>query len=161
MVEEAAVRAAVEAVDADEVLRSAKALVAASSENPGGDERAAAAVAGEILSATAAAAETLESEPGRVNVIARIGSGRPKLAWNGHLDVVPAGDPGGWPHPPFDAVVTGGRLWGRGAADMKGAVAAALAAGAAIGRAGVELGGTLEFHLVADEEHSGDRKSVV
>jgi acetylornithine deacetylase/succinyl-diaminopimelate desuccinylase family protein len=75
--------------------------------------------------------------------------------WNGHIDTVPAGDPGSWTSGPFDGEVVEGRLVGRGACDMKGPVAATLGAIAAIRRAGITLGGTLELHLVADEEHAG------
>jgi acetylornithine deacetylase/succinyl-diaminopimelate desuccinylase len=151
-----AVRAAVDAVDADEVLRFARTLVAAPSENPGGTEDEAAAVAGEILASIGAAPETIRSPEGRPNVLASLGSGdRPALAWNGHLDVVPAGALERWEHPPYAAAVAGGRLIGRGAADMKGPIASALAAAAAVSRAGVSLAGTLRLHLVADEEHAG------
>ena len=88
-------------------------------------------------------------------MVARIGDGgSPRLAWNGHLDVVPVGDPETWV-PPFGGEIVDGRLIGRGAADMKGAIAAALAAVAALGRSSVELGGTLDLHLVADEEMAG------
>jgi acetylornithine deacetylase/succinyl-diaminopimelate desuccinylase family protein len=159
MVEEAAVSAAAEAaadaVDADEVLRFARALIAAPSENPGGTEDAAAAVASEILADLGADLETIRSDEGRPSVVAMMGVPGPSLAWNGHLDVVPAGDPASWAHPPWAGVVDDGRLVGRGAADMKGAIGAGLAAAAAIGRARVDLAGTLAFHLAADEEHMG------
>jgi len=69
--------------------------------------------------------------------------------------VVPAGDPSAWRHPPFGAEVVHGTLVGRGAADMKGAIASALAAVSAIRRSGVELAGRLDLHLVADEELAG------
>ena len=81
--------------------------------------------------------------------------------WNGHLDVVPAGSVDTWTHGPWDGVVEDGRLIGRGAADMKGPVAAAQAAGAAIRRAGVDLAGMLEYHLVADEELAGTHGTQV
>jgi succinyl-diaminopimelate desuccinylase len=153
---EAAVAAAVRAVDPDEVLRFARALIGAPSENPGGTEDQAALVAADALEHLGAAPRIVRSEEGRPSVVAAIGSGgRPSLAWNGHLDVVPAGAPDTWAHPPWDGVVEGGRLIGRGACDMKGAIAAALAAGAAIRRTGVELGGTLRYHLAADEEVGG------
>jgi acetylornithine deacetylase/succinyl-diaminopimelate desuccinylase family protein len=155
MVEEPATSAA-EAVDADEVLRVARALIAAPSENPGGTEDAAAEIAADVLAGLGATTRTIRGEAGRPSVIARFGDGaRPRLAWNGHLDVVPAGDPLTWEHPPFGGDVVDGRLVGRGAADMKGAVASAIAAAAAIGRAGVDLDGTLELHLAADEELTG------
>jgi succinyl-diaminopimelate desuccinylase len=59
------------------------------------------------------------------NVVAELVRGEgPTVMLNGHIDTVPAGDPDEWPHPPFAGVLDGGVLWGRGACDMKGAVAA-------------------------------------
>jgi succinyl-diaminopimelate desuccinylase len=159
---ERAADAAVLSVDPDEVLRFARALIAAPSENPGGTEDEAAGVASEILAPLAGQVRTIRSEIGRPSVVARIGSGeRPRLAWSGHLDVVPAGEPTTWDHPPFGGDVVGGRLVGRGSADMKGPIASALAAVAAIRRAGVDLGGTLDVHLAADEEHTGTEGTAV
>jgi acetylornithine deacetylase/succinyl-diaminopimelate desuccinylase family protein len=157
MVEEATPdAAAASAVDAQEVLGFARALIAAPSENPGGTEDEAAAVATDILTSFGAAARTVRSDAGRPSVMATLGAGaRPRLAWSGHLDVVPAGSPDTWVHGPWDGKVVDGRLVGRGAADMKGPIAAALAAAAALRRAQVDLAGTLEFHLAADEELAG------
>ena len=156
MVEEAVVSAVVERVDPDEVLRFARRLITTPSENPGGTEDAVAAVALEILEDLGGTPEIVRGEEGRPSVVARFGRGdRPALAWNGHLDVVPAGDPSAWRHPPFGAEVVHGTLVGRGAADMKGAIASALAAVSAIRRSGVELAGRLDLHLVADEELAG------
>ena len=156
MVDEGLAEAAAGAVDADEVLAFARALIAAPSENPGGTEDVAAAVASDILTAIGGSPETVRSDEGRPSVVASFGSGeRPSLAWNGHLDVVPVGDPSNWAHGPWEGVVDDGRLIGRGSADMKGPVASALAAAAAIRRAGIDLAGTLTFHLAADEEHMG------
>jgi succinyl-diaminopimelate desuccinylase len=148
--------AAAEATDPDEVLRYAQALIAAPSENPGGTEDEAADVASGILTDLGADIRIVRSEEGRPSVVARIGSGeRPRLAWNGHLDTVPAGDPSTWSGGPFEGAVVDGRLVGRGACDMKGPIAAALAAVAAVRRAGLPLSGTLDLHLVADEELAG------
>ncbi len=152
----AATRAAAGAVDAEEVLRFARALIRVPSENPGGTEDGVAEVAGELLAPLDAAPSTIRGEAGRPSVVARTGANaRPALAWNGHLDVVPAGDPAAWSHPPFAAELVDGRIVGRGAADMKGAIASAIGALAAIRRAGVELGGRLDLHLAADEELAG------
>ncbi|HUO99168.1 MAG TPA: succinyl-diaminopimelate desuccinylase [Rhizomicrobium sp.] len=60
------------------------------------------------------------------NLYAQIGTGAPLLCFAGHTDVVPPGE--GWRHDPFGAVIDGGMLYGRGAADMKSAIAAFLAA---------------------------------
>lgn len=62
----------------------------------------------------------------RVNLVARRRTGRPPFSIYAHLDVVPAGP--GWSVPPFDGTVRDGRVYGRGAADMKGAIASLLAA---------------------------------
>jgi succinyl-diaminopimelate desuccinylase len=64
------------------------------------------------------------------NLYARLGEGAPNLAFAGHTDVVPAGDPAAWRVDPFGGVVQGGQLYGRGAVDMKGAIAAFVAAAA-------------------------------
>ena len=156
MVDEGLAEAAARAVDADEVLTFSRALIAAPSENPGGTEDDAAAVASDILVAIGATPETIRSDEGRPSVVASIGSAeRPSLAWNGHLDVVPVGDLSSWVQGPWEGAVLEGRLIGRGAADMKGPIASALAAAAAVRRAGIELAGRLTFHLAADEEHMG------
>ena len=64
------------------------------------------------------------------NVIGRVaGGGGPPLLLNGHMDHVDAGDPARWTHPPFEGEIHGSELWGRGAADMKAAVAAMVYAG--------------------------------
>ncbi|MGC1177481.1 MAG: M20/M25/M40 family metallo-hydrolase, partial [Methyloceanibacter sp.] len=62
------------------------------------------------------------------NLYARIGAGPPHLCFAGHTDVVPPGDEARWRHPPFAGEIEGGVLYGRGASDMKGAIAAFAAA---------------------------------
>jgi acetylornithine deacetylase/succinyl-diaminopimelate desuccinylase family protein len=156
MVDEAAVQTVAASVHPDEVVRFARALIAAPSENPGGTEDQAADVAIGILEALGAETQMIRSDAGRPSVIGSLGSGgHPQLVWNGHLDVVPAGSREAWTHDPWAGSVVDGRLIGRGAADMKGPVAAALAATAALRRAGADLEGTLTFHLAADEELAG------
>jgi acetylornithine deacetylase/succinyl-diaminopimelate desuccinylase family protein len=156
MVEEAVARAAALEVDPEEVLRFARMLVSTPSENPGGTEDDVAEVAMGILDDLGGSPAIVRGEAGRPSVLARFGNGdRPALAWNGHLDVVPAGDPTTWGHPPFGAEVVDGRLIGRGTADMKGPIASALAAIAAIRRSGARLAGRLDVHLAADEELLG------
>jgi succinyl-diaminopimelate desuccinylase len=122
--------------------------------DPAGTESAAAAVVASALQALGLEVRLEEAAPGRPNVIADwSGSGAgPLLILEGHTDVVTEGDPSLWSVPPFGAVVRGGRLYGRGAADMKGGLAAAIGALAALGRAGVRLAGRVRFAAVADEE---------
>ncbi len=93
-----------------------------------------------------------EVAPGRPNVIATIDSGRPgpALLFEGHTDVVTEGDPGAWSHDPFGAEVVDGKLYARGAADMKGGVAAMLFAADLLAREG--FGGRLVVGALVDEE---------
>ena len=84
------------------------------------------------------------------NLWARAGKGSPHLCFAGHTDVVPAGD-GPWSADPFGAVVRDGRLFGRGACDMKGAVAAFAAAAAGHLSRG-PLSGSISLLVTGDEE---------
>jgi succinyl-diaminopimelate desuccinylase len=71
------------------------------------------------------------AEPGTApvdNLYARIGLAKPNLLFAGHTDVVPAGNEASWSHPPFAGEVSGDRLYGRGAVDMKGGIACFVAA---------------------------------
>jgi len=85
------------------------------------------------------------------NLYARFGTAAPCLAFAGHTDVVPPGDATRWRFDPFGGEIADGRLWGRGAADMKGGVAASLAAALRFVAAG-SFGGSVAFLLTGDEE---------
>jgi succinyl-diaminopimelate desuccinylase len=91
----------------------------------------------------------------RVNVVGTLRGrvARPAIHLNGHFDVVPAGE--GWTVDPFGGVVRDGYIWGRGAADMKAGLAAAVFAAEAIRRAGVQRNGTIEISGTVDEESGG------
>ncbi|WP_333823270.1 acetylornithine deacetylase/succinyl-diaminopimelate desuccinylase family protein [Pinisolibacter sp.] len=91
----------------------------------------------------------------RVNVVARRDGARPGpcVHFNGHIDVVEAGH--GWSVDPFAGVVRDGRVYGRGTADMKGGLAAAIVAVEAILDAGIEFPGALEISGTVDEESGG------
>jgi acetylornithine deacetylase len=87
--------------------------------------------------------------------------GGPSLILNGHVDVVPPGDETQWSYPPWQGTVVGdlaqgqGRIYGRGAVDMKGGLACALYAARALREAGVRLEGRLLIQSVAGEEDGG------
>ncbi len=83
------------------------------------------------------------------------GGGR-SLAFNAHVDVVPVGDRSTWSQEPFGGAVVGGRLYGRGATDMKGGLAAALWATKVALEQGLEPRGDIVFHVVSDEEVVGN-----
>jgi succinyl-diaminopimelate desuccinylase len=87
------------------------------------------------------------------NLFARIGDGRPHFCFAGHADVVPVGDPAAWTTDPFAAEIRDGRLYGRGAADMKAAIACFVAAAARfLGDRGGRFGGSLSLLITGDEE---------
>jgi succinyl-diaminopimelate desuccinylase len=87
------------------------------------------------------------------NLYARIGTDRPNLVFAGHTDVVPPGDEAKWSHPPFAGEIVGGTLFGRGAVDMKGAVACAIAASLDyLAASDGKPNGSISFLITGDEE---------
>src|SRR3954452_21236582 len=87
------------------------------------------------------------------NLYARVGSGGKHFCFAGHSDVVPVGDLSSWTIGPFSAELSAGYLFGRGAADMKGAIAAFTEAAARfLARRGREFGGSISLLITGDEE---------
>ncbi len=100
-------------------------------------------------------------ESGRDNAVGAVrgGGGGRSLVYNGHIDVVPPGDPATWTSgDPFSGDVRDGRVWGRGSTDMKAGVLAQAYAAVALRRAGVRLAGDLVLAAVVGEE-VGDHES--
>jgi succinyl-diaminopimelate desuccinylase len=83
------------------------------------------------------------------NLFAKIGSGAPHFVFAGHTDVVPPGDAASWTHAPFSGEIANGELFGRGACDMKGAIASFAAAAIRFGK---PKRGTISFLITGDEE---------
>lgn len=131
-------------------------LVRTPSENPPGNEAAAAALVAGWCADLGLDVETYEGEPERPSVVAtwRGGEG-PTLTYCSHIDVVPVGDKSSWDDDPFSAAVRDGRLHGRGSADAKGPCTAALEAVRILKEQGFSPTGTLQLALVADEETMG------
>jgi succinyl-diaminopimelate desuccinylase len=96
------------------------------------------------------------AEPGTApveNLYARIGKASPHLAFAGHTDVVPPGEQAKWTHPPFAGEIADGMLYGRGAVDMKGAIACAVAATLDhLAARGGKTKGSISFLVTGDEE---------
>ena len=86
------------------------------------------------------------------NLFARIGTEAPVLVFAGHTDVVPPGDANRWRFPPFSGAVEDGAVWGRGACDMKGGVAASVAAALAYIDEHGSPAGSIAFLITGDEE---------
>ena len=93
-----------------------------------------------------------EGTPDVENLFARIGSGSPHLCFAGHTDVVPEGIVESWTHQPFAADIADGFVYGRGATDMKGSVAAFAAAAIDFVRTAGRFKGSISFLITGDEE---------
>ncbi len=152
---------AAQAVDGEFAVALAQALVKIRSiyePEQGHTEAEAAAYVAEVLRERGLAVTVEEVAPGRPNVVAdwQGSAFRPErhktLMFEGHTDVVTEGDPDRWRYPPFAGVIEAGRLYGRGACDMKAGLAAAIAATQALMQAQPDLPGRIRLGLVADEE---------
>jgi acetylornithine deacetylase/succinyl-diaminopimelate desuccinylase-like protein len=144
----------------DEVIALTQELVRIPTVNDGtpqsGYELAAAEFVQRSLAQDGIESRIFRSAEHRGNIVASIGTGSgPRLLYMSHLDVVPVEDESQWTHPPFSGEIAEGRIWGRGAADMKSTVAAQAMALKLLQRAGVRLGGTLALASCADEEAGG------
>ena len=139
------------APDRSSMIDRLERLVAFNTENPPGLEAEAAAFLGDHLNRLGFATELQEPCPGRANVVARLDNGAgPAFAFNSHIDVVPAGD--GWSHPPFKLHERDGQLYGRGACDAKGSIAAMIEAARLLITDRASWQGQLLLVFVFDEE---------
>ncbi|MGA2045576.1 MAG: succinyl-diaminopimelate desuccinylase [Roseiarcus sp.] len=109
----------------------------------------------DLLEAAGFGAEIVAfSEPGSApvdNLYARFGARAPHIVFAGHTDVVPPGDPARWRFDPFSGEIADGMVWGRGACDMKGGLAAAVAAATRFLARGAPAG-SIGFLVTGDEE---------
>ena len=134
-------------------LDLARRLLAFDTINPPGNESEPARFLGGLLSAAGYQTRYFEFAPARTTLLATLeGSGGPPIGFTGHLDTVPLGS-APWTHDPFAGVVHDGRLFGRGASDMKAAVAAMVAMAIQEAGAGARGAGIVLF-LTAGEETS-------
>src|SRR5262245_61653973 len=102
------------------------------------------------------------SEPGTAdvdNLYARYGNARPHFCFAGHSDVVPPGRGADWTHSPFAGVLADEEIWGRGAVDMKGSIAAFAAAALALAGEG-RIDGSVSFLITGDEEDAAINGTV-
>ena len=146
---------------ADEILRLHQDLVRIPSVNTGfmptGDETAVCEYVRDWLAEDGISSEILGRVPERGNIIARIEGRNPaaRLMFMSHTDVVPVEEEDKWRFPPFSAAVHDGRIYGRGASDCKGLLAAQMVAMRMIKRNGIALRDSLILCSGADEEHGG------
>ncbi len=151
-------QAVLDLVDVGALVALTRALVDAGGENPGGTEQETVSVLEAAALARGLQVRTDLVAEQRPNVDVELGPGGPVgdgpgLLFLGHSDVVPAGP--GWTRKPFRSVVEDGRVYGRGATDMKGGLAAVLVALDALNRAEVPLSGPVRLSCTVDEEDLG------
>ena len=147
-----------ETVDSGAIDALTCALIVEPSVNPGGTEESAVRVLAAACRAAGFDVDVIEAAPGRPNLFAtaRTGGTGPGLMFLGHSDVVPPGP--GWSADPFVPRRAGDRIIGRGASDMKGGIAAAVAAMSVLARAGefgIDLSGPVGLVVTVDEEEHG------
>ena len=162
-------RAVLDAVDSDALVELASDLIAIETVN--GNEADGQRQVADVLRQIGGDVETWPIDMARLSdheafsaevehrdalgVVATFGSGGSTILLDGHIDVVPTGNPGDWITPPFTPSRRDGNLYGRGACDMKGGLAAAIHAVDAVGRSGIRLGGRVAVTSVIGEEDGG------
>jgi len=133
-------------------------LIAIDTSNPPGQELEAAKLVQARMASLGFTCSIQEFAPMRANAVCRIPFSQPEegpcLIFNSHLDVVPPGQVN-WTYPPFDAKISNGRIYGRGACDAKGSLAAMMAAVRLISPCSRNLQGELILTAVAAEETGG------
>ena len=150
------------AVQETEVVKICQDLVRIKSVNPPGDELPAAEYVASMLKKVGVEVELIQHTPTRASVLARLKSSRqlPALLYNGHLDTVPVGAEQ-WIHDPFRGEIAEGKIWGRGAADMKGGLAAMMVALRTLAENQVPLRGDLILAATAGEETNSLGATVI
>lgn len=142
---------------ADMSIDICRKLVRCPSEDPNGDTRMIASYIHDFFTEHGIENEIISPHPEKPNVVATIKGSRPgkHLIFNGHIDTFPVGDLAKWNVDPFGGDVKGGKLYGRGAADMKGGIAASMTAALILSKLKEALPGTVSFTCVSDEEVNG------
>src|SRR5271170_4346118 len=132
-------------------------FIRCASPNPPGDTRAAAAHISQLLDARGVSYRVIAPNAVMPNLIASFDTGRPgrHLALNGHIDVFPVGDGAGWTRDPWGGELVDGKIYGRGACDMKCGTTASIFTFLYLGEIKDALHGKLTLSAVSDEETFG------
>ena len=138
----------------DELTKLLQDLLKIPSDNPPGDTTALATYIKTYLAKHGIESEIITTKPGIANIVSTVGKGTPHLVLNGHLDTFPAevGEP--WSIPPYSGELRDGKIYGRGAGDMKGGLAALLYSYVKVVESGFK--GKLTFTGTSDEETGGE-----
>ncbi|MFN3391422.1 MAG: M20 family metallopeptidase [Meiothermus ruber] len=143
---------AAQAVDADELVRLTQTLIRIASYYPGPGEQPVVDFLEPYLRERGFKTTVQEVVPGRPNLIADLGQGEGGLILEGHTDVVTHGSLDQWTIPPYEARIVDGKIYGRGACDMKGGLAAAICAAVAVQKVLGPPQKTLRLCIPCDEE---------
>lgn len=143
---------AAQAIDTGELVRLTQELVRIASYFPGPGEQPVVDFLEPYLRERGFKTTVQEVAPGRPNLIADLGQGPGGLILEGHTDVVTHGNPDQWTMPPYEARIVDGKIYGRGACDMKGGLAAAIVAAQAVRQVLGEPRKTLRLCIPCDEE---------
>ena len=139
-------------VDRDEIVRIVSELVRQNTVNPPGNEYLCKEIVTECMRSLGMEISYNEKEPGRTNIVGRIGTGTKSIGFVSHMDVVPPGELEQWKTPPFEPTIIDGRIYGRGTLDDKGSFACAFSACKAFLAEHPRFDGTIFLIAAADEE---------
>ena len=139
-------------VNRDEIVEIVRELVRHNTVNPPGNEYLCKEIVTKCMQSLGMEISYYEKEPGRTNVVGRIGSGGKSIGFVSHMDVVPPGELEQWNTPPFEPTIIDGRIYGRGTLDDKGSFACAYSACKAFLAEHPKFDGTIYLVAAADEE---------
>jgi succinyl-diaminopimelate desuccinylase len=139
-------------VDREEIVQIVCDLVRQNTVNPPGNEYLCKEIVSRCIESLGMEVSYYEKEPGRTNVVGRIGTGSKSIGFVSHMDVVPPGELEQWQTPPFEPTIIDGRIYGRGTLDDKGSFACAYSACKAFLAEHANFDGTIYLIAAADEE---------
>jgi succinyl-diaminopimelate desuccinylase len=139
-------------VDREEIVGIVADLVRQDTVNPPGNEYLCKEIVSGCMRGLGMEVSYYEKEPGRTNVVGRIGRGTRSIGFVSHMDVVPPGELDQWQTPPFEPVIKDGRIYGRGTLDDKGSFACAYSACKAFLAEHHDFDGVIYLIAAADEE---------
>lgn len=149
-------------IQRDETARFLQALIQQRSHDPPGDCRGAIGMVADKLAEAGIAYELFARQEHKPNLIAHFPAPcqKNRMMYHSHIDTVPAGESENWQMDPFSGEIIDGAIYGRGAGDDKGSVAAQVMAMVALARAGVPLSCCLQLVVVSDEESGGEQGTL-
>ncbi|HMG33297.1 MAG TPA: M20 family metallopeptidase [Blastocatellia bacterium] len=139
-------------VSREEIVRIVSELVRQNTVNPPGNEHLCRELVTSCMQSLGMEVSYHEKQPGRTNVVGRIGTGKKSIGFVSHMDVVPPGELDQWKTPPFEPTIIDGRIYGRGTLDDKGSFACAYSACKAFLAEHPDFDGSIYLIAAADEE---------